>query len=450
MKLEPTRSHQSRRTTGTTSAHDDRSRRDQEVASRRRVCVRGAQRPGERLGQSVASRQPVPRRVELQGWHTPSVKLPAARSGAPLLIKNRELDFSFHAMRRTNRRWGMHSMLYAADPWAVIGGSITEQVTNSADREAASSWVRQAREYFSAAEHASTVEPRPLLYYYSFLNLGKAIAIARRRPDMVGKVMHGVAAIDRHGHMPSTAELVIQASAADRSRVQVVDELHRALERTPVAAGDYPVRDLVAQSVVAHRMWREGFPTLRKERFITVEKVRLFHDDATHEVWARIYVRRDTLLARGRGLTETLRESTLEPNFRAVVDPDPDTARVFHTLEQATPTTYTGRAADVVMDLVALLRSSLWETVTSAYPYRRFYLYLSPPGEKRVPQWLSIYATLFWLGSLTRYQPVELLKTLEGPLGPFFREFLETQPSQLLYMFASEVRQQDVTKAAIV
>jgi hypothetical protein len=344
----------------------------------------------------------------------------------------------------------MHSMLYAADPWAVIAGAVSEQITTPAERAAGTSFVRQAREYFTAAERANTIETRPLLYYYSFLNLGKAIAIARNRPDLVGRVMHGVGAIDRQGHVASTAELSIQPSNQSRSRVQVVDELHWALEGAPVPAGDYPVRDIIAQSVVAHRMWREGFATLRKERFITVDKVRLFHDEATNEVWSRIYVRRDTLVARGRGLTETLRESTLAPDFRAVNEPDPDVARTSHTLEQVTPATYTGRAADVVMDVVSPLRSKLWETVTAAYPYRRFYLYLSPPGEKRMPQWLSIYSTLFWLGSLTRYQPVELLETLDGPLGPFFREFLETQPTQLLYIFASEIKQQDVTKAAIV
>ena len=378
------------------------------------------------------------------------MKLPAARSGAPLLIKNRELDFTFWAMRKTSSRWGIHSMLYAADPWAVIAGAVGERVTSTAELEAAASFVRQGREYFAAAERASTIETRPLLYYYSFLNLGKAIAIARKRPDMVGKVMHGVAAVDRYGHIPSTAELAIQATAWDRSRVQVVDELHRALEGTPVVAGDYPVRDIIAQSVVAHRMWREGFPTPRKERFITVEQVRFFHDEGEQQIWARIYVRRDTLVARNRGLAETLREATLDPDFRAVADADVDMARTFHTLEQVAPVNYTGRSADVVVNVVSLLRSKLWETVTAAHPYRRFYLYLSPSGEKRMPQWLSVYSILFWLGSLTRYQPVELLDTLDGPLGPFFREFLETQPSQLLYIFASEIKQQDVTKAAIV
>jgi hypothetical protein len=378
------------------------------------------------------------------------VKLPAARSGDPLLIKNRELDFTFHPMKRTSRRWGIHSMLYAADPWAVIGGSVSEQVSGPAERAAATSFVRQAREYFTAAERANTIETRPLLYYYSFLNLGKAIAIAHGRSGLVGKVKHGVAAIHARGHTPATAELVIQASAASGTDRSVVDEMHRALERRAVAAGDYTVRDVIAQSVVAHRMWREGFSTPRRERFLTVEQVRLFHEPSSKQVWSRMYLRRDTLRARGRGLAETLRESTCDPDFRAVVDPDPDLATTHHTLEQASPVTYTGRSADVVMDVVHVLRTKLWQTVTAAPPYRRFYLYLSPAGEKRMPQWLSIYSILFWLGSLTRYQPVELLEILDGPLGPFFREFLETQPSQLLYLLASEVKQQDVTRAAIV
>jgi hypothetical protein len=104
------------------------------------------------------------------------VTLPAARAGSPLLIKDRELDFAFHVMRRTNRRWGIHSMLYAADPWAVIDGAVGDGVSNLAERNAAKSFARQGREYFTAAERANTIETRPLLYYYSFLNRGRRSA----------------------------------------------------------------------------------------------------------------------------------------------------------------------------------------------------------------------------------------------------------------------------------
>lgn len=81
-------------------------------------------------------------------------------------------------------------MLYAAELWAVVSGGIAVQVPAGDDREAALSFVRQAREYFVAAERASTIETRPLLYYYSFLNLGKALSIARGRRGLVGKVGH--------------------------------------------------------------------------------------------------------------------------------------------------------------------------------------------------------------------------------------------------------------------
>jgi hypothetical protein len=378
------------------------------------------------------------------------VTLPAARTGSPLLIKDRELDFTFHVMRRTNRRWGTHSMLYAADPWAVIGGAAGEDVTNPSTRDAAKSFVRQAREYFTAAERASTIETRPLLYYYAFLNLGKAISIARGRPSMVGKVGHGIAAVDPRGHTPPVAELVIQASARDGSKMSAVDELHKALEGSPVRAANYPVRDVIAQSVVAHRMWREAFTQPRVERFVTVDSVRVFHDPAASHIWSRIYIRRDVLKARNRNVSETLRESTLDTDFRAVADPDPAISSVFHVFEQKSPTTYTGRPSDVVMEMVSMLRTRLWQTVLATKPYRGYYIYLSPAGEMRMPQWLNIYSTLFWLGSLTRYQPVELLEILDGKYGPFFREFLETQPTQLLYILASEIKKQDVTKAAIV
>ncbi|MBG0741356.1 hypothetical protein IV500_18490 [Paeniglutamicibacter antarcticus] len=97
------------------------------------------------------------------------------------------------------------------------------------------------------------------------------------------------------------------------------------------------------------------------------------------------------------------------------------------------------------------MRPALWQTVTANPPYRRYYLYLSPTGEQRMPQWLGVSMRLcFWLGRLTRYQPVEVFDALDGKYGPLFREFLETQPKQLLYMLASDAKRQSVTKAAIV
>jgi hypothetical protein len=374
------------------------------------------------------------------------MKLPPALNGQRLTVKKREIEFSFHPMVRTNRRWGLHSTLYAADPWAVILGSISPTLASA---NAAKSFVRQAREYFHAAATSSSVETQPLLYYYAFLNLGKAISIARGRQGLVGKVHHGMAVVGGTAHTPQSAQLDVQGS---RSTASAVDELHWALEGRGIAAGNYPISQVISQSVIAHRMWREASSQLRKERFITVDQVHFMQSpgSAAKEVWARLYLRRDTLRARGRGLQETIRDSTLGTDFQAVLNPNSQVSAEFHTIEQGKPAVYTGRPSDVVMDVVGTLRTRLWETITSNPPYRNFYLYLSPPGEKRMPQWLSIYSIFFWLGSLTRYQPVELQTILNGAYGPFFREFLETQPNQLLYILASDIKKQNVTRPAVV
>lgn len=382
--------------------------------------------------------------------HAVRMTLPPERAGAPLLVKERELPFSFFPMMRTNRRWGLHSMLYAAEPWAVISGAVRDATAANSltpvEGQSALSFVRQAKEYFNAAEHAGALETRPLLYYYSFLNLGKAIAISRGRPNIVGKVTHGVFASHPSGYQPNTAQIGVQSTGGTPS---ALDELHWALEGSGLTPGNLRIADLMPQSVVGHRMWRATTSTLRKERFFAVDNVRWFHDSVRQEIWLKLYIRRDSLRSRGRGVTETLREAGLDGTFRAVADAYA-TANDLHAFEQITGTPYTSRASDVVMDSVKTVRRDIWQTVTATAPFRRFYLYLSPPNETRLPQWMSAYTLLFWLGSLTRYQPVELLENLSGPYGPFFEEFIETQPAQMLYLLASEMRAQDVSKPALV
>jgi hypothetical protein len=310
---------------------------------------------------------------------------------------------------------------------------MARNISGTNDKRAAISFVNQGQEYFSAARRAASIETKPLLYYYSFLNLGKAVSMALGRSGMTSRVTHGIADVGNLSHTPNSAEISLQASGSTKS---AVDELYWALEGCGVQASQYPIREVTAHSAIAHRMWREGWGQIRKERFVAVENIRFFEDASSKEIWTRIYLRRDDLKSIDRGIAEVMREARLDGDYRAVTEAG-GISQSFHVLEQILPTKYTGRAADVIMDTVKLLRPNLWQINSPAPTHRRYYLYLSPQTEKRMPQWLSIYATLFWLGSLTRYYPVDLLDALEGPLGPFLREFLETQPNQLLYTLAS-------------
>jgi hypothetical protein len=60
--------------------------------------------------------------------------------------------------------------------------------------------------------------------------------------------------------------------------------------------------------------------------------------------------------------------------------------------------------------------------------------------------WLLFY----YLGSVVRYRPHLFAAMTEGTYGAFIAEFIAAQPEQLLYLLASEIRQREVARGAIV
>ncbi len=364
----------------------------------------------------------------------------------PLEIRNQALRFSFYPMRRGERRWGVSSMLYTADPWALIAASLPAQCQGGG-LASAQSFVRQSREYFAAADNAEAIETKPVLFYYCFLNLAKALGIARAQQGLVGTVLHGI----RYGHQPNlnplTVSLTVERGTANRR--SVYGEFHHSLtgHPLPTARQAVPLNELMPQSLVAHRMWAEA--ANRRERFVAVDHVELMHNARDKALWAVLEIEAARLARRGRGINETLKEAGINRVFRAVKDTKRG-SQTYRRFEQIVPQTYTHRAADNVMNVVDMAKRHLWRTITAAPPYRRYYLYLSPLGEVRLAQPLSIYALFFFFGSLTRYRPEDLLRVLEGPYSAFIRDFLASQPLQMVYGLASEFKRQEVTRAAVV
>lgn len=93
------------------------------------------------------------------------------------------------------------------------------------------------------------------------------------------------------------------------------------------------------------------------------------------------------------------------------------------------------RAADEIKDVVEAVRPFLRRSATSMPPYRHYYVHLSPPArrQERLPQLLSLYMLFFYFGSVTRYRPHVFDEILSSNYGPFVREFIASQPDQLLY-----------------
>lgn len=372
-------------------------------------------------------------------------RLPPQRAGASLKIRHEQVAFSFWPMKRGSRRWGLNTIIYAADPWAVVHGALRLSCTGQ-NLDSARSFVRQAREYFTAATSSEAVETKPVLFYYSFLNLAKALGIARGRPQMIGQVFHGLTHDHVVGQSPAAASL--KSFASTTTSINVFAELHELLTGATIANTGFQLTELMPQSVVGHRLWADAAGG-RRERFVAAERVCLLEDSDAGLIWAAIDVSREALNRLGRSMDGMLKEAGLEGEWRKVADVD-DNGQSLRRFEMKNAVSYGHRASDELMKVIKVARPRLTRTILSRSPYRKYYLYLAPAGEIRLHPQLVVYALMFYLGSLTRYRPRELFELLDGPFGGFFREFLATQPLQFVYEMACEFTEQEITRAEVV
>jgi hypothetical protein len=121
-------------------------------------------------------------------------------------------------------------------------------------------------------------------------------------------------------------------------------------------------------------------------------------------------------------------------------------------LQQKTSEHYNIDPGEALNRIVRGVRNSVWETVKIVSPYRKSYIYCCPPSEQRarLPQIISIYLFMFFLGSITRYFPLYFEDILDSKYGPFVETFISESPTQFLYLMASEVLGREVSKPAIV
>jgi hypothetical protein len=342
------------------------------------------------------------------------------------------------------RRYGLSDYLFAKSPWAVVQGAIEARTPRSRQVEALA-FLQQARSFFDAADDR-TVAATPLILYYSFLNLAKALILAAGHTNSLDRAMHGL--MDDPGGAGQEitgASVAVKTSGTDPSIFPLYAQALGV--PSPAHNATYPVTELMAQVVVGHRLWRE---VGKKERFVTVDDLRFYHDPPTGSgnVWVRFYVRRGDLSRFGIAQKRLLSEGDLAGTFDWVKSDDDDVL----CLEQLTSIGYNHRAADVIKDVVGAVRQYLWRSATSMPPYRHYYFHLSPPArrQERLPQLLSLYMLFFYFGSVTRYRPHVFDEILKSDYGPFVREFIASQPDQLLYLLATEICEREVAKPALI
>ena len=368
--------------------------------------------------------------------------LPAARDGQQLNIKGRDVEFSFFPARFRNRGWTLSDTVFAVSPWAVMQGELDARLEGD-EREEASAFLGQARDFYVTA--SERLAANPLLFYYAFLNLGKALLRVRGLKESLDGAHHGLTptGTPTSGDLPKDA--AVQACDG-KSKVFVFPELFRRIDARAYANEErLPVKDLLAQVVVGHRQWRDA--SGEGERFVALPNVELVDGRSSRSIWTRLFVDQQDLSRYELSVQRLLREARLEETFRHVRSPDSR----FECLEQRASVDYPTDPADSLPTLVESVRPVLWR-IASALPggaYRRYYVHLTPPDEKRATQLSALWALWFYFGSVVRYRPHTFSRMLSGPYGAYITEFVAAQPEQLLYLLASELCRREVAKPAI-
>lgn len=369
------------------------------------------------------------------------------RQGESLAVRKRLLPFSFFPATRGNRRYGLFDTLFAVSPWAVMQAAVRETVPAGIQRDESQAFLEQAQGFYSAATSGGSANP--LLYYYAFLNVGKALLRTRGFAGSLDQAMHGLSAQTAAGGMElADSEIVVKDTPG---LVNVYAELVDRLGFTrPANNTVVPVTALLPQVVVGHRVWRQGLR--QKERFVSIHEIQVVHAAASRAIWLRLYLTRGDLSRYEISRSRLLQEGDLNGVFSEVdVAPTGRNPQLM-CLEQILPVIYTGRPTDVVMNLVDLMRPRLWRVATTLPDgaYRKYYLHLTPPTEaNRIPQIATLWLLFYYFGSIVRYRPHLYRNVINGPYGAFVAEYI-SQADQLLYFLASEMAQREVAKPAII
>lgn len=379
-------------------------------------------------------------------------RLPAPHVGDRLKIKQRPVHFSYWPSRPVRGHHALQSTLFALDPWIIVSRFIEQNCPEPARPEAIAC-LEQSKDFFVTGTERSIIAARPLALYYSYMNLAKAFCLTRGTRATFDQAQHGLSEkIKQGGKELDDAYLEAHPSFRTSNSANNFAEFIIALNGKPILSKSiFKLRDIIPQILSGHRLWSQA--TKQRERFISFHDIQFWHNTDRNEIWLKLYIVADDLSRLSITQKAFLSEAGLDVEFRSVTCEEQFQDRQLVCFEQIQPIRFNGNhPADHLKLLIDMIKPHLWVTVSTTPPYRRYYAYMCPPNDRLsiMPQLASIYAITYYLGSITRYRPHQYDTIARGPLGPRIQDFVTGQPYQFLYLLASEIASQEVSRPSII
>jgi len=326
--------------------------------------------------------------------------------------------------------------IITSNPFALMEHLVTSELA-SAKRPEARAYIEQASDFYDAAS-APRLGSKPILYYYSFLNLEKVLLLLRN-VAIPSAARHGISdprANIRERFRLEGQNILIQNRAGDHS--QLFPEFLAALGGT--VSGDRAISFLtvVAQIPSVHRTYAQVASS--KNQFIPVKRIELVCKDS--HAWSRVILaprndkeREAMKIWQGMSCSGPVKRVSSPNKGEVWFETDRRRARG----QGVAPTFKT---------LAAELRGIQLSSILTGEGYRH-YLCIADQAVF-LPPLAAATAAMFYLGSITRYKPADFDKIRAGKYGWLCEELLATLPLQIVYTFASEMAGVDVVKPMAV
>lgn len=361
---------------------------------------------------------------------------PSTKEGHPLSNQPKGAPL-FYGGRRLPR-------VVTSDPWAFLRFKSQSELPKE-QRSRAVAYIDQAFDFFEAASNPRT-SSRPLLYYYSFLNLSKVLVLHKKQITLPLLVRHGI--YDPRANVKERLRFEgqrVTLSSPDRTHSELFPEFLLALSGASALCGRaFRVIDLMGQIAGIHRTWtalQEGKP-----RFCPIEPLEFWSDGKG--VWAVLKADDKDVDVKQplRRMRRSMRFRKLFTQVAALSRPGNEpNPKQHHLWFRTAKIGGSRRGIDRAIDRLSKRLSVLGIHGILTQTGYRYYLPDLPP-RLLLPQLCSIYAVMFYLGSVTRYKPhyfdAIVARGYEWPVA----EFLETQPTQFLYLVSSHIAGVEVVK----
>lgn len=374
-------------------------------------------------------------------------------------MQNKNTKFSLWPVKQESfsKRTYNQASFTTTNPWALIRGCIDKNLASkSSEKEIAQPLADQAEFFFTAQAATDKLAAKSLLLYYSAMNLVKTCLIVRGNIKGAKDIKerngfrHGIESDFTEGSADDPIKnsiITIKRSRGGKSQIEIFDEFLRLFNCHIRRRAKIRIKltDILPQVVTGHKLWSHFLG--EKDYFLPLEKLEFFVQPEIKKICVLGKIK----ITDSRRISGTHFESITNSglsNKTEIINAEPEADCWSFKLPSKRYTVY---STDMLEKIAGDIRNQVWSVVTSTHPYRKYYFYaIGTERETVMPQLASMYAIMFFLGSVSRYRPHFFNRLLKSKYGPLINEFLTSVPNQFLYLMASEIAMRDVSRPAVI